>query len=70
MTLSRLCDVYIARQVPGRGVRAALSSVMVEALCSLGVRRFTLSTVDAHKIHLDVGFVPCPDLQNLMMLHT
>lgn len=27
-------------------------------------------SVDAHEIYVDVGFVPCPDPQNLTMLDT
>ena len=70
VTLGWLCDVYIAREVRGRGIGTALSKVVVEALRPLGLRRFMLSTVDAHEIYAGVGFVPCPDPQKLMTLDT
>lgn len=70
VTLGWLCDVYIAREVRGRGLGTALSKVVVEALRPLGLRRFMLSTADAHEIYAGVGFVPCPDPQKLMTLDT
>lgn len=70
VTLGWLCDVYIAREVRGRGIGTALSKVIVDAIRPLGLRRFMLSTVDAHEIYAGVGFVPCPDPQKLMTLDT
>ena len=70
VTLGWLCDVYIAREVRGRGLGTALSKVIVDAIRPLGLRRFMLSTVDAHEIYAGVGFVPCPDPQKLMTLDT
>lgn len=68
VTLGWLCDVYIAREVRGRGIGTALSKVIVDAIRPLGLRRFMLSTADAHEIYAGVGFVPCPDPQKLMTL--
>ena len=70
VTLGWFCDVYIAREVRGRGLGTALSKVIVDAIRPLGLRRFMLSTADAHEIYAGVGFVPCPAPQNLMMLDT
>ena len=70
VTLGWLCDVYIAREVRGRGIGTALSKVIVDAIRPLGLRRFMLSTADAHEIYAGVGFVPCPDPQKLMTLDT
>ena len=70
VTLGWLCDVYIAREVRGRGIGTALAKVIVDAIRPLGLRRFMLSTVDAHEIYAGVGFVPCPDPQKLMTLDT
>ena len=54
VTLGWLCDVYIAREVRGRGLGTALSKVVVEALRPLGLRRFMLSTADAHEIYAEL----------------
>jgi|SRR5690625_483999 len=68
VTFGWLCDVYIARQVRGRGLGTALSTVIVEALRPLRLHRVMLSTVDAHELYAKTGFIPFPDPQKLMVL--
>ena len=70
VTFGWLCDVYIARPFRGCGLGTALSSVIVEMVRPLGLNRFMLSTVDAHELYSQVGFIPFPDPHKLMMLGT
>lgn len=70
VTFGWLCDVYIDREVRGRGLGAALSSVIVDAIRPLGLKRFMLSTVDAHELYAKSGFITFPDPQKLMVLGT
>ncbi|WP_120002873.1 GNAT family N-acetyltransferase [Nesterenkonia muleiensis] len=67
-TFGWLCDVYIAREARGRGIGTALSKVIVDAIRPLRLKRFMLSTADAHEVYAKVGFVPFPDPQKLMVL--
>lgn len=68
VTFGWLCDVYIAREARGRGLGTALSQVIVDAMRPLGLKRFMLSTVDAHDVYAKAGFVAFPDAQRLMVL--
>ena len=68
VTFGWLCDVYIAREARGRGLGTALSKVIVDAVRPLGLKRFMLSTLDAHELYAKAGFVPFPDPQKLMVL--
>lgn len=68
VTFGWLCDVYIAREVRGRGMGTALSTVIVDAIRPLALKRLMLSTVDAHEVYAKAGFVPFPDPQKLMVL--
>lgn len=61
VTLGWLCDVYIARHVRGRGIGTVLSKVSVDAIRPLGLKRFMLSTADAHEVYTKIGFVSVPD---------
>lgn len=68
VTFGWLCDVYIAREARGRGLGTALSKVIVDAVRPLGLKRFMLSTLDAHEVYAKAGFVPFPDPRKLMVL--
>ncbi|MEX0427632.1 GNAT family N-acetyltransferase [Nocardioides sp. DS6] len=68
VTFGWLCDVYLARVARGRGLGTALSQVIVDAVRPLGLKRFMLSTVDAHQVYAKAGFVPFPDPQKLMVV--
>ena len=67
VTLGWLCDVYIARDVRGRGLGTALSRVIVDAIRPLGLTRLMLSTADAREVYAKVGFIPVPEPQRLMV---
>ena len=66
VTLGWLCDVYIAREVRGRGLGTALSKVSVDAIRPLGLTRLMLSTADAREAYAKAGLTPVPERQRLM----
>lgn len=68
VTFGWLCDVYMVREIRGRGLGTALSSVIVDAVRPLGLNRFMLSTVDAHQLYEKAGFVTFPNPEKLMVL--
>ena len=63
-----LCDVYVAREVRGRGLGVALSRTVVETFRRLRLKRLMLITPDAHDLYAEVGFVSFPDPEKLMVL--
>ena len=67
VTLGWFCDVYVAREVRGRGLGTALSRVIVDAIRPLGLTRLMLSTADAREVYAKVGFIPVPEPQRLMV---
>lgn len=66
-TFGWLCDVYIAREVRGRGIGTALSQVIVDAVEPWHLKRLMLATLDAHEVYAKAGFVPFPDPEMLML---
>lgn len=68
VTFGWLCDVYIAPAARGQGLGTALAQVIVDAVQPLELKRFMLSTVDAHEVYSKVGFEPVPNPQKLMVL--
>jgi GNAT superfamily N-acetyltransferase len=69
-TFAWLCDVYVDREYRGKGVGLLLSRAVVDALAPLDLKRVMLSTLDAHGLYEQVGFVPFPDPEKLMLLNT
>lgn len=69
-TFAWLCDVYIPPEFRGRGLGLLLSKTVVETLNPMELRRVLLTTLDAHALYEQVGFVPFPDPQKLMILDT
>ena len=67
-TFAWLCDVYVDRVYRGKGVGLLLSRAIVEALAPLNLKRVMLSTLDAHGLYEQVGFVPFPEPGKLMLL--
>lgn len=70
VTFGWLCDVYVCREVRGRGLGTALSRVIADVVRPLNLKRFVLATLDAHELYAKAGFVPFPDPQMLMLLGT
>ena len=67
-TFAWLCDVYIDRPFRGRGLGRVLAQAVVDTLTPMNLNRVLLSTLDAHALYEQVGFVPFPDPQKLMIL--
>ncbi|MYW00243.1 GNAT family N-acetyltransferase [Streptomyces sp. SID3343] len=67
-TFAWLCDVYVDRPHRGAGLGTWLATAVRDHLKPYHLRRVMLATADAHKIYAEVGFVPCPDPQHLMIL--
>jgi GNAT superfamily N-acetyltransferase len=57
-TFAWLCDVYVAREVRGRGLGTWLAQSIAKHVLDLGVPRIVLATADAHGVYAKAGFVP------------
>lgn len=68
-TFAWLCDVYIDRQFRGRGLGRLLAQAVVDTMTPMNLKRVLLSTLDAHGLYEQVGFVPFADPQKLMVLN-
>jgi len=69
-TFGWLCDVYIDRRHRGQGIGRLLVRNVVDTLAPMKLKRVLLSTIDAHTLYEQVGFVPFPDPHKLMILST
>lgn len=69
-TFAWICDVYVPKEYRGRGVGLLLSRTVVDVLAPMGLKRVMLSTLDAHGLYEQVGFVPFPNPEKLMLLNT
>ena len=67
-TFAWLCDVYIDRPSRGRGLGRLLAQAVVDTLSPMHLKRVMLSTLDTHGLYEQVGFMPFPDPQKLMIL--
>ena len=57
-TFAWLCDVYIAREVRGKGLGGWLVRVVRDHVQTGGVKRLLLATADAHEVYARAGFEP------------
>lgn len=55
-TFAWLCDVYVSRDVRGRGVGVGMVREIRARLDAYGLRRVLLATQDAHGVYAKVGF--------------
>ncbi|MFF8263000.1 GNAT family N-acetyltransferase [Streptomyces virginiae] len=67
-TFAWLCDVYIARDVRGKGLGTALATAIRDHLSPYGLRRILLATADAHTVYAKVGFAPLEKPEKWMTL--
>lgn len=55
-TFAYLCDVYIEREYRGLGLSKKLMSFMIFHPDLQGLRRYQLTTLDAHELYRQFGF--------------
>ncbi|TDT98460.1 acetyltransferase (GNAT) family protein [Streptomyces sp. 846.5] len=67
-TFAWLCDVYMAREVRGKGLGTALVAAVRDELAAYGLRRIMLATADAHAVYAKVGFAPLAAPEKWMTL--
>jgi GNAT superfamily N-acetyltransferase len=67
-TFAWLCDVYVDPGRRGLGIGRLLAGAVVDALVPMNLKRIMLSTLDAHGLYEQVGFVAFPDPEKLMVL--
>ncbi|MFJ6784964.1 GNAT family N-acetyltransferase [Streptomyces yangpuensis] len=63
-----LCDVYISREVRGKGLGTALVAAVRDHLAPYNLRRVLLATADAHEIYAKFGFAPLQAPERWMTL--
>lgn len=68
VTFGWLCDVYVAREVRGRGLGVGLAQAIVEVVRPLRLKRLLLMTSDAHGVYARAGFRPPDESQKFMVL--
>lgn len=56
VTFAWLCDVFVDRQLRGKGIGAMLIDGIVDECRPLGLRRIALCTDDAHNLYAKFGF--------------
>jgi predicted GNAT family acetyltransferase len=69
-TFAWLCDVYIARDIRGKGLGSWLVTIISDRLLATGVVRIMLATADAHAIYAKAGFAPLVDPERWMEIDT
>ena len=67
-TFAWLCDVYVDPGRRGLSIGRLLAGAVVDALVPMNLKRVMLSTLDAHGLYEQVGFVAFPDPEKLMIL--
>ncbi|MES1221596.1 MAG: GNAT family N-acetyltransferase [Bacteroidota bacterium] len=65
-TFSYLCDVFILPEHRGRGLSKWLMEVITDFPDLQGLRRYLLTTLDAHGLYAQFGFTPYPQPDRLM----
>ena len=65
-TFAYLADVYVLPEFQGRGLMKKLMSLMLFHNDLQGLRRYMLSTRDAHKLYEKFGFQPIENPENFM----
>jgi len=63
-----VCDVYVLEAYRGRGLGAWLMDCMLDHPDLQGLRRWLLTTQDAHTFYEDVGFVRAPFPERFMVI--
>jgi N-acetylglutamate synthase-like GNAT family acetyltransferase len=67
-TFAYLCDVFIDENYRGRGLGKFLLETILKHESLQGLRRFTLTTKDAHGLYSQYGFAPLSNVDRWMMI--
>ena len=68
-TFAYLCDVYVLESHRGKGLGRRLVQCVMESSQLQGLRRFNLSTRDAHSLYAEFGFKPLKHPESKMERH-
>lgn len=63
-----VCDVYVLEDYQGRGLGTWLMTCMLDHPDLQGLRRWLLTTQDAHTFYEDAGFVRAPFPERFMVI--
>ena len=67
-TFAYLCDVYVLEAYRGHGLGVWLTACVLDHPDLQGLRRFLLTTQDAHGVYEKVGFVRAPFPERFMVI--
>ncbi|MEP0548417.1 MAG: GNAT family N-acetyltransferase [Rhodothermales bacterium] len=67
-TFAYLCDVYVLEAYRGRGLGVWLTACVLDHPDLQGLRRWLLTTQDAHGVYEKVGFVRAPFPERFMVI--
>jgi GNAT superfamily N-acetyltransferase len=67
-TFAYLCDVFIDETYRGKGLGKFLMETIFKHESLQGLRRFTLTTKDAHGLYSRYGFAPLNNVDRWMMI--
>ncbi len=67
-TFAYLCDVYVLEAYRGHGLGVWLTECVLDHPDLQGLRRFLLTTQDAHGLYEKVGFVRAPFPERFMVI--
>jgi len=65
-TFAYLCDVFVLTPFRGKGLGKLMMNYFCEMADDFGLRRFILTTQDAHSFYRESGFEPFPWPERLM----
>lgn len=65
-TFAYLADIFIVKMHRGKGLSKIMMRMFCEAAEHFGLRRFILTTQDAHSLYAQFGFVPFPWPERMM----
>ncbi|KAB7702623.1 GNAT family N-acetyltransferase [Plesiomonas shigelloides] len=68
-TFAYLCDVFVVESCRGQGIAGSMLEAVMEHPDLQGLRRFVLTTSDAHALYNKYGFEPLARPQSFMEIH-
>jgi len=65
-TFAYLCDIFVFKTHRGKGMGKSITQYFCDMADAFGLRRFLLTTQDAHTLYQQSGFTPFPWPERLM----